>query len=128
MLKKVIVLALVMMSCSKEESNMSETVGKTLRYYKSKNLVTFSGNSYQAYDTINNRYITEQEYSIRSDKNSNSVSVKSDKIITNVRVFCEAVNYTVNNRSNTVSFDIEDYDKLSEFKDYVNIQLTYINN
>lgn len=107
---------------------MSETVGKTLRYYKSKNLVAFSGNSYQAYDTINNRYITGQEYSVRSDKDNNYVSIKSDKIITNVRVFCEAVNYTVNNRSNTVSFDIEDYDKLSEFKDYVNIQLTYINN
>lgn len=127
-MKKVILLALVMMSCSKEDSDIAQTEGKTLRYYKSKNLLTFSGNSYLAYDTINNKYITEQEYSVRSDNNTNFVSIKSDKIITNVRVFCEAVNYTVSNSSNTVSFEIEDYDKLSEFKDYVNIQLTYINN
>ena len=127
-MKKLILISLLVASCSKQESILPETEGITLQYYNTNNVFIKRGQVYQAYDTINNRFINGQEYSIKANLNTNIVSIKSDKIITNVRVFCEGVNYTVNNSSNTVSFEVDDYNRLNEFKSYINVQLTYINN
>ena len=86
-MKKLILISLLVASCSKQESILPETEGITLQYYNTNNVFIKRGQVYQAYDTINNRFINGQEYSIKANLNTNIVSIKSDKIITNVRVF-----------------------------------------